>query len=82
MLWGNYALLHMEINSMASEVTELVLYLCDIPAIPLADPTLIIRCLGAGGKNWRRQVEDALPLRGRTHGRATPAGNFRGGSLA
>jgi hypothetical protein len=35
----------MEINSMASEVTELVLYLCDIPAIPFADPTLIIRGL-------------------------------------
>jgi hypothetical protein len=32
----------MEINSTDSEGTELVLYLCDIPAIPLADPTLII----------------------------------------
>src|ERR1700761_7342153 len=58
----------LQINLAASEVTELALHLYDIPAIPLADPTLIIGRLTAGRKNWRRHVEDALPLGARAHG--------------
>jgi hypothetical protein len=37
----------MQINLVRSEGTKLALHLSNIPAIPLADPTLIIGGLGA-----------------------------------
>jgi hypothetical protein len=50
----------MQIN--LAEGTKLALHLSDIPAIPLADPTLIIGGLGTRRKNGRWKVEKALPL--------------------
>jgi len=61
-----------QINLVRSEGTKLALHLSNIPAIPLADPTLIVGGLGARRKNGRRKVEKALPLGARAHGCAAP----------
>jgi hypothetical protein len=71
-----------QINLAASEVTEFALHLYNIPAIPLADPTLIIGRLTARRKNGCRKVKDALPLGARAHGCAPPASGFHGRSRA
>jgi len=62
----------MQINLAGSEGTKLALDLSNIPAIPLADPTLIIGGLGARRKNGRRMVKKLSQLGTRAHGRAPP----------
>jgi hypothetical protein len=54
----------------SAEGTKLALYLSNIPAIPFADPTLIIGGHGTRRENRRRKLEKALPLGARAHGSA------------
>jgi hypothetical protein len=72
----------MQINLVGSEGTKLALHLSNIPAIPLADPTLIIGGLGTRRKNGRRKIEKALPLSARADGCAAPPIAFCGRTRA
>jgi len=66
----------------SAEGTKLALYLSNIPAIPFADPTLIIGGHGTRRENRRRKLEKALPLGARAHGSAAPPIVFCGRSRA
>lgn len=59
-------------NHASAEGTKLTLHLSNIPAIPFADPTLIVGGHGARRKNGRWKFEKALPLGARAHRCAAP----------